>query len=415
VSTTRGNLRKGLSSATRAWHMSEAGSWATQSRNTQGKRYNGAACKPHQSHNSELWLSTMTIHTVLGRIGTRLFDERLAPRGSIMLGLAIVTLAWAAVINLASIADGTLQLPGHGRGLLNHYGFQASFVAAPLVLLTVYYALSYFMQLLQTMDDLLVQEADLAAVRAMVKPHVDSLFLRGKWRSILGLFIFIGVAASVAMFGKLDNPSAVWGNDVFNATYYPYGFFAANIFFLWLWGFVYPLGFFYALHLTLSSEIIVARLKRRDYLRLDFLHIDRCDGMSRFGTLNFLVMLIYLWPAGAVYAFHITHRDTYSSLIVGAVAVSAAFIVQSVYGVYWVSRAISSERKAAVEVLNAKIRNAMGGTPQNFAAAAATLQYRDRVLTVASFPYSERISAALNVLRFAPSLIPIAKAVAGSG
>lgn len=145
-------------------------------------------------------------------------------------------------------------------------------------------------------------------------------------------------------------------------------------------------------------------------LRLDFLHVDRCGGMSRFGTLNFLVMLIYVWPFGAMYVLHLTHQYTYLSLIGGAIATSAAFVFQSIYGIYWVSPAITSERASVVGSLNVRVAEAMDGT-RDFAAALATLEYRERVLAVSSFPYSTTISAAVNIMRFAPAAIALANFV----
>jgi hypothetical protein len=353
---------------------------------------------------------TMPITGFFGEIRpSPLFDSQLRPRLSVILGVLLVSLLWVLIAVAASIADGTLQLPEPGRGLLNHYGFQASVLAAPMVLLTVYYAVSYFLRVLRDIDQFVAPGTDISLVYEIVKPHVDSIFLRRIWSGMLGLFIFTGLAVSIAIFTKLNAPRGYWGNDVFNATYYRYGFVAGNLFFLWLWGFVYPVGIFYALHLTLSMGIIVARLKRRNFLRLNFLHIDRCGGMSRFGTLNFIIMLIYVWPSVAIYAFHFTHQFTYLSLIVAAAAISVLLIAQSIYGIYWVSRTISSERKSAIISLNDEIVKAMNGTRRNFAAAGATLQYRDRVLSVKTFPYSRSVETAVNVLRFAPTAFTIVK------
>jgi hypothetical protein len=354
----------------------------------------------------------MPIDVLSGRFAARLFDERLLPRWSIVLGMISTSLLLALVVLAASIADGTLQLPGTGRGLLNHYGFQVSFLAAPLVLLTTYYAVSLFLRILRDLEDLLAPGADISLVRAIVRPHINSIFLRSRWRGMLWLFMFIGIAISVAIFSRLDAPMTYWGNDVFNATNYRYGYLAGNLFFLGLWSLIYPIGFFYALHLTLSMEMIVARLKGKNLLRLNFLHIDNCGGMSKFGTLNFVVMLIYFWPALAVYAFHFTHQYTYLSLIAGAVVVSVILVAQSLYGIYWVYRTISNEKKQAVLLLNDQIVKALNSTRRNFAAAGATLQYRDHVISVNAFPYSRNVATAVNILRVAPTVLAVLRYLA---
>jgi hypothetical protein len=351
----------------------------------------------------------MPVDGIPGLIGLRLFNPDLKPRLSIILAVAVITLVWAIVIIGASIHDNNLHLPTPGRGLLEHYGFQASFIAAPIAFTTCYFAVSYFLRLLRDIHQLLTPDANPAIVRSVIKPHVDSLFLRGKWRNGLWLFMVVGAAMSIAIFKKLDAPAKFWGNDVFNAMSYHYSFVAANLYLFVVWAFVCPIILFCVLHIIFSTQIIVANLKKRNLFRLNFLHIDKCGGMSKFGTLNFLVMTIYIWPSGAFYALHVTHRFTYSSLIAGAIIVSGVFILQAVYGIYWVSQTIMSERNSFVTSLNQRIGKAMEGNGRNFSAAVATMEYRDRVLSVTPYPYSGRILAAVKVLSFAPTALTVVR------
>jgi hypothetical protein len=347
----------------------------------------------------------MPLDGIPGQVSRRLFNQNLKPRLSVIIAVAVVTLLWALVIIGASIHDNNLHLPEPGRGLLDHYGFQVSFIAAPLALITCYFTVSYFLRLLRNIDQLLIPEADPATVREFIKPHVESLFLRSNWRNGLWLFMIVGAATSIAIFKKLDAPVDFWGNDVFNAMSYRYSFIVANLYLFVVWTFICPVILFCALHITFSTAIIVANLKKCNLFRLNFLHIDKCGGMSQFGTLNFLIMMIYAWPFGAFYALHITHRLTYSSLIAGTIIASAALIMQSVYGIYWVSKTIKSERESFVAALNQRIGKAMEGTKKNFAAAVAAMEYRDRVLSISPYPYSAGVFAAVNVLRFAPTVI----------
>jgi hypothetical protein len=351
----------------------------------------------------------MPINGFFSRPTALLFDKELLPRISVIVGILLVSVTWALIVLSAAIADNTLQLTPPGRGLMNHYGFLASLLAAPLVLLTAYQAVSYFLRILKDVDELLAPRANVSFVKEIIRPHIDSILLRGKWRNMLWLFMLVGAASSIAIFTRLSDPISYWGNDVFNATYYHYSFWIANAFLLWLWSAVYPIGFFYALHLTLSTSIIVAQLQRRSFLCLNFLSADKCAGMAKFGTLNFIVMLIYAWPSAAAYAFHFTHQSQYLSLVLGACCVSILLIGQSFYGLYWVARIIRSERKATVAMLNDQIARAMNGARKNFAEATATLQYRERVLSVDSFPYSKGISAAVNALRFAPAALAVVR------
>src|SRR5688500_18108960 len=97
---------------------------------------------------------------ILRDVNARLFDQQLKPRPAIVLAVILTSIIWAGVIAVASFLDNTLRLPAPGRGLLDHYGFQACFLVAPLGLLTVYYAVSYFLRMLQYIPNVLSQHAD---------------------------------------------------------------------------------------------------------------------------------------------------------------------------------------------------------------------------------------------------------------
>jgi hypothetical protein len=374
---------------------------------------NGGFC----ARSNDNWgLSLIAVDNMLGKYAARLFDKRLRPRLSLLLVACAVFAAIGIAIVWSAQADKVLLLPSPakglppGRGLLDHYGFQAAFLSGPLVLVTTLFALGLFFRIVRDIDELIVPGTSAAVLRGLIKPHIDSLLLRGRWRAMLWLLVIIGIAVSLAIFGQLEHPENYWGNDVFNAKSHVRSYYVANAYLILLWGFIYPFGIFYAVHLTLSSEIIISNLMHRQLIRLNFLHVDRCGGMACFGTLNAVIMLIYAWPACAVYALHATHRYTYVSLVVGAIAISAALILQSLYGIYWVARAIRAQRENVINGLNKRIKDSMDDNRHNFTAAVATMEYRDRVLAVSSYPYAGAMLALVNVLRTAPAAIAFMKA-----
>jgi len=338
-----------------------------------------------------------------------LFGDSLRPRPGPAGAVLILYLAWAATIYWAASSDGVLRLPDTGRGLLEHYGFLTCFTAGLLVLLNAYFAVAYFLRVVRDIDQYLVPGADAHVLAEITGPHVESILLKGRWKFMLLLFCVIGVAISFVIFAPLDRPATYWGNDVFNARPYARSYLAANAYLLFLWGLVYPLGLFYVFHIAISAQLIVAQLRRRKLLRLNFLHIDRCGGMARFGTLNVLIMLIYVWMSLAIWPLHLTHQSSYPSLIAGTLALSALLMLHSIYGIWWVARAIKSQRDEAVDSLNERIRTLMEPQRRSFAAAVAAMEYRDRVLSVASYPYSGGIWVAVNVLRFAPAAAVVAR------
>jgi hypothetical protein len=354
-------------------------------------------------------MSRGSIQTACGRLGSLLFTRELRLKKSIFVVVIGTFGIFGLLIFEAAKADHALRLPPPGRGLLNHYGFHACLISAPVVFLTVYTAVGYYLRLLSRIDIILTPDADQKHVAEIIAGHVRSLFLKDSWRGTLGFFVFIGAAVSIAIFRQLNDPVTFWGNDVFNAAHYRHGYIAANLFLFVTWSLIYPTAFYSAIRMTISIERIVNQIKKEGLLKLDFLHIDGCGGMAKFGALNFTIMLIYLGPFGALYALHLTHRNTYLSLVWGAITISVLFTVQSVYGVYWIAKAITRERETLITSLNSQIEDARNLSDGNSSIVLAKLAYRDCVLAVKSFPYSANISLAVNFLRFTPVIATIAK------
>jgi hypothetical protein len=359
--------------------------------------------------NWELSMSPDSIRSACGRLGRALFTEDLKTRKSIWGGVIVLFGGLGLLIFKGTQADNALLLPAPGRGLLNHYGFQFCFLSAPFILLTSYMAVACYLCLLSRLDILLDPKTSQKQVTQFITGYLNALFSKNKWGGALGLFIFIGAGFSIITFRQLNNPQVFWGNDVFNAVRYHHGYIWANSVLFITWSFIYPIAFYSAICITISIERIVDHLRKEGLLKLDFLHVDQCGGMAAFGTLNLVIMLIYLGPFTSLYALHVTHKNAYLSLISGSIIMSAVFIVQSIYGVYWISKAIAQERDAMVSVLNKEIEYARGKPDSNPSVILAKLAYRDRVLAVKSFPYSTNISIAVNMLRFMPVAAAVAK------
>jgi hypothetical protein len=316
---------------------------------------------------------------------------------------------WAGAIYRAADVDGVLTLDGDGRGLLEHYGYWACFLCGPLVLLNSYYAIAYFLRLSRNIDGVLINNIQRQDVVNIIRPYVNSILMRDDWKYMLALFCVIGTALSTVSFHHLDSPIEYWGNDVFNAERYPWSWWVANAYLFILWGFIYPFGLFTVCHIAISVHMIVTKLRNAGALRLDLLHADRCGGMSRFGTLNVLLMLIYGWMAVATVILMVTHKNTYPSAILPSIGLSILFFVHSFVGISSVAKVIQAQRDEAVGSLNERIRKMIVVNRRSFEAAAVTMQYRDRVMEIAAFPYSRGISVAVNFLRFGPLIASAAK------
>ena len=345
------------------------------------------------------------LHISAARLLAKLLRGPVAPLG---LGMFVWAL-WGALIAYAARIDGVDWMEGTGRGLWEHYGYLACYASGPLVALNAYLAYSYFRRLLRDIGQYVDPSVEAGEIAEILHSHVRSLGLGTRpSKFMLAMFCLVGLLFTIADIAQLNDPMSYWGNDVFNAEAYPFAWIAANSYLLVLWAIVYPVALFYVFHIAISGQIIVARLSKRGMLRLNFLHVDGCGGMARFGNLNLLLMLVYGWMAVAGGFLLITHRSQYLSLTVGGFALSALFLVHSVMGIYSVTRAVRRQRDDAVSSLNGRIRRMLDGKPQSFAGALATLQYRDRVLAVASFPYARGAAAAVNLLRYGPGLASLA-------
>lgn len=339
------------------------------------------------------------------------FDAEMKPRPMFIGAVVACFVIYALLIYLASWADGTLILPGTGRGLLVHYGFQATYLTSAFVLINLVYVISLFIRLLKGIEQFVEPGCRPSLVAGIVSPHLDSIGLNSKWRRVLWLFAIIGLMGSIAIFRELDDPVKFWGNDVFNAKKYVFGYILANLALAFSWTVIYPAAIFFAIHITISSELIIRRMSEKNILNFDFLHDDNCCGLSRFGTLNFSIMLMYLWPLSAMLALHFTHSKNYMSLVVGAAIAFFIFIIQSFYGIYTITKSIGSAKKRALARINTTIYAGMENGDGGAVNALAALAFREKILSTHSYPYTSNILVSINVLRYAPAAVALAKYV----
>lgn len=336
-----------------------------------------------------------------------IFDDEMKPR-PIFIGLIVLLFSiYAGIIYLGSLADDALILPETGRGLLEHYGFQATYLTSACVLINLLYVISLFARLLKGIDLFVERGRDPALAASIVRPHLQSIGLRSKWRRILWLLMLIGLMSSIVIFKELDDPVSFWGNDVFNAKKYTFGYIFANLSLSFAWAVIYPAAAFYVVHITISSELIIRRMSKKGLLKFDFLHDDKCCGLSRFGTLNFAIMLMYFWPLVAMLSLHFTHSKNYTSLIVGAVIAFVFFSIQSIYGIYTIAKSITSAKKKVLSTINAQIYTGIESGTRGALIALAAMSFREKVLATHSYPYTSRIIIGINVLRYAPVVVSV--------
>ncbi len=322
-----------------------------------------------------------------------------------------VWILWGLLIVLAARSDGALILPGLGRGLLEHYGFAASFIAGPILLITSFYIRRYFPQAAQDLIEKDATDKGKEEIRTEIRPEADSgISARNSIRLLLMLSL-AGAVFSIQPFIELSNPKAYWGNDVFNASRYVLSYWAANSYLLVLWILIYPLTILQIISTSVAAQFLVTESIRRKVLHLDLLHPDLHAGMTRFGYLNLLLMTVWLLPAATLASLYYTHDKSYFSPVAVALFFAALFTFHSIVGLWRIASSIRTERDAAVVVWNGKIGRLMDRKGSGATETLIAMKYRDCLLAVRLLPYAKPATAGVNVLRLTPAAIAIIQVV----
>lgn len=348
--------------------------------------------------------------TVLKSINDRvlfigqLYDEA----GRLRLWKFLMIMSVFGIIALGEFAgsyfDGTLNLPGNGRGLLNHWGVWAFLVTNPIIIgLTIFISL-LSVKILLNFEKYAIKNDSISIMLA--RRHALSLVGYGRYIYILYLFIIIGIMATIVNIKQTQNPVPIYGNDVFDAVYYPFGFLANKINLFITWSIVYPLAIYVSGHATVSLYFVAKIAHKDKSMKVDFFHPDCCGGLSEFGKINFLIMAVYACFFSVIMALAKTHANRYTSLEVPLVVASFVFIVHSIVGVYYVHKIVDNakneeQHKLSFYINNYIIQNRCEDLPSSMIALYT------HVSKVNTYPYTNAISILVNALRAAPALLAV--------
>jgi hypothetical protein len=337
---------------------------------------------------------------------SRLARQRLSDRVRLHVKVFGASVAWLAVVFLASAIDGTTTLDGIGRGSLEHGGYIALHLATPVALSLALVALEYFAKLMNRLSSFLRPGCDIAVIERTKDERLAVLNLRSNWTWLLLLFVVAGALCSTAVLLQVIDPSRTYGNDVFNACQYPFGYYTANIYLAASWTIVFPFTLFVVLQITASLVIVLNTARKESALAVDLLHSDDCGGLSPFGELNVWLMLHYVPPFLAMSALAATHARSYASLLIPAAALSLVFVVQSVVGVYAIHLAVRSEKKARLDDLRLTLQHALEH-PTCAGERELPFLLWQHVRGVKTMPYAANIQMVVGVLRYVPPAIAI--------
>jgi hypothetical protein len=252
---------------------------------------------------------------ILLRLATKSEDGRVCVIGWRILALHAILPAAAL---LGGLAERTSYLPGTGRGVLDHFGFHALFLSAPLLawmlcrfvvkLSAVIAEPRWFANIGKTAD-------------ATLQGELINLALGRDKRgaTLLALMRSIGVAAVIANASSTRYPLLVYGEDVFDSIMHPFGYVVARIFLAYYWVYLLPLVAYFVVVATVATVRIAHLVEQSDEYELRCFAADGCGGFRELGTLMTSVVFLYVPIAVVVAALSLTHANFYPTLKLSAV------------------------------------------------------------------------------------------------
>jgi hypothetical protein len=328
-------------------------------------------------------------------------------RSRVFLHLSVFgcSLLWLSLVFFAACIDGTRVLPGNGKGFYQHAGYMALHMATPIALSLALLSVDCYARLMSRFDDFL-RPGCAADFRDILQGRLDILNLHSRWTWLLVLFVSVGALCSCKVLLQVITPTITYGNDVFNAVRYPFGYYTANTYLALSWTLIFPFSLFAVLQTTASLVYVLMKAREGSALIVDLLHPDNCGGLAEFGNLNLLLMLYYVPPFVAMYALALTHSRKYATLFVPAAALSLVFVIQSVVGVYAIHLAISAEKRMRLATLHDILDRALLH-PSRIDQPQMVFSLWQHVRGVRTMPYASNIASVVNAVRYLPPVITV--------
>lgn len=258
-----------------------------------------------------------------------LFSTRYCINIKIIAAIVTLTISQYVGLLLAAYFEHTFIIPGVGKGLLEHYGVWAIVTTDPLLLISTGYTYQLFKESLSTLPVKRTLYSKKIKENAIDKKMMFLLMQDKKSIYIYSFLIIIGFFSWVNNIIQAQNPRFVYGNDVFDAYQYTFGFIANKINLFLSWVIVYPIVAFCSLTMTFSLFMILREMKRKKILFAELHHPDRCFGYTMLGTLNIYLLIPYFLTYIVMFALAMTHEDNYVSLIIPLIILTIIFIAVS--------------------------------------------------------------------------------------
>jgi hypothetical protein len=220
------------------------------------------------------------------------------------------------LVLLGSLFDDTFELGG-GRGIRDHYGYQALFLSAPWLVYLCCWLVSTIARVIAEPG---VQGKDESSLDPLRTELLNVAMRRTPMmQRLLWYFRSVGIAAVVANAASTRYPHFVYGQDVFDAYQHPSGYIVGRIFLTYYWAYLLPyaaLFIYIAIDTTVS---IVRHVKQGTEYDLRCFASDGCGGFRDLGQLMIIAVYMYIPIIFVIVALSHTHRNFYPTLRLSAV------------------------------------------------------------------------------------------------
>lgn len=318
--------------------------------------------------------------------------------------IVLVSMMFPMLNYIGSFIDGTLFLPENGKGLFQHYGIWAFFISTPIIFLLTIYTIKKFINLISILQNYTIDLKLPLNVQKLIKSQIKSISLKTNTRYILLLFMIIGFMFSIVNIIQTINPLETFGNDVYDAYNYTWGFIINKFHLCILWVIIYPITIFILIHIYLSILIILRKMYKLNIFRIDVFSEDGCGGVSCFGLINLMIMSIYMCIFCVIIALKFTHTKEYFTINFPMITMSIFFIIHNFIGVYYLHKLIKTQKNLFLNKVNSMLNNKIDDL-SSF--SYELLLLRNHIISIKTYPYSKSVFIFINLLKFSPSIIAV--------
>lgn len=309
----------------------------------------------------------------------------------------------ASVLFFGAWHDGTLVLPGTGKGLLNHYGVWAIVATDPLIVISVGIAHALFRRAIVA-----IRFQDPARrkefMRVYIKGHLDFLYLKTGSVWVYTFLVSIGGIAIANNIYQTMSPTYFYGNDVFDDVVYRFGFIANKINLFISWVIIYPSAGFLLVTMCIQTRLLVEQAKKLDGLKGDLFHPDQCFGFARLAWLNVGLLAPYILVFIVMFSLSLTHIKMYQSLVFPFFVVTFLFIFAS----YWIIGPVSDEARRCYDSAYNSVLGLMSRPGWSWEKINYNLSLTRLCLSTTSpSPYAPVTSKIMILIRLAPATLAI--------